>query len=333
MAGGPHASALPEQVAEDFDIAMCGEGEYAWNELIEKIECGEKPDRIIYADAIDNLDDLPYPDYEYFCDMSKYTRRINDVPVMCLDSSRGCNFSCKFCNSNVIKRGHWRARSAENVANEIKWHYENGWRAFRFNDDNFLADKKRAYEICSLIKSLRIKWRIFARAESLDYELCKELFEAGCTHVSVGIESLSAEMLKRMGKATSIERIKYGLSNANRAGIKTRGFFIVGFPGETDDTIAETVNQIKGLKLDEAAVYPCLAYPGTDLFSRPDHYGITWIESDFSKYIQVGKDKEAGYVIETKDFGANEIQRWRSIVMEALKSEGVSWCDERKEVI
>lgn len=252
---------------------------------------------------------------------------------MCLDSSRGCNFSCKFCNSNVIKRGCWRARSAENVANEIKWHYSNGWRAFRFNDDNFLADKKRAYEICSRIKSLKIKWRIFARAESLDYELCKELYDAGCTHVSVGIESLSAEMLKRMGKATSIEKIKWGLRNANQAGIKTRGFFIVGFPGETEDTIMETVNQIKGLKLDEAAVYPCLAYPGTDLYSRPEYYGITWIEKDFSKYIQVGKDKEAGYVIKTKDFGPDEMQRWRNIVMDALKKEGISWCDERKEVI
>lgn len=80
-------------------------------------------------------------------------------------------------------------------------------------------------------------------------------------------------------------------------------------------------------------LYPCLAYPGTDLYSRPEYYGITWIEKDFSKYIQVGKDKEAGYVIKTKDFGPDEMQRWRNIVMDALKKEGISWCDERKEVI
>lgn len=333
VAGGPHASALPEQVAEDFDVAMCGEGEYAWCDVIEAVEQNKPISKIIRAEAISNLDDLPFPDYEAFCDMKKYTRRINGVQVMCLDSSRGCNFRCKFCNSNVNERGRWRAKSAETVVKEIKWHYNNGWRAFRFNDDNFLADSERASLICNGIKSLGIRWRIFARAESLNYDICTKLYDAGCRHVSVGIESLSSEMLQRMGKATSVEKIKEGLHNARMAGIITRGFFIVGFPGETDETVAETIRQLNGLDLDEATVYPCLAYPGTDLYERPEYYGITWIESDFSKYIQVGKDKSTGYVIRTDQFGPDEMRTWRELLMDALKAQGINWCDESKEVI
>ncbi len=333
VAGGPHASALPDQVSNHFDVAMGGEGEYEWLKLIENYSRGILPSKIIMANPIENLDDLPFPDYEFFCDMNKYTRRIDGVPVMCLDSSRGCNFKCKFCNSVVNKRGCWRGRSADNVYAEIKWHYDNGWRAFRFNDDNFLVDKKRAIKICEMIKNLNIKWRIFARAESLDLDLCILLKEAGCTHVSVGIESLSPIMLQRMGKATSIDRIKTGLVNAHNAGIITRGFFIVGFPGETDDTIEETINQIQTLVLDEATVYPCIAYPGTDLFLHPEQYGITWIEQDYSRYIQVGKEKTTGFVLETEGFNVEKVQQWREQVMTALRECGISWCDERKEVI
>lgn len=225
VAGGPHASALPEQVSQDFDVVICGEGEYVFHDIIEQVKEGIKPNRIIEADVIENLDELPFPDYDYFCNMSKYTRRIDNLPVICLDSSRGCNFCCRFCNSTVNKRGYWRARSAESVIEEVRWHYDHGWRAFRFNDDNFLVDEKRALKICQLLKPLNIKWRIFARAESLSPNICKELYESGCTHISVGIESLSAFMLSKMGKATSVERIKEGLNNAYNAGIRTRGFF------------------------------------------------------------------------------------------------------------
>ncbi len=333
VAGGPHASALPEQVAKDFDVVICGEGEYVFYDLIKKVQEGKKPERIIEAEVIKNLDDLPFPDYDYFCNMSKYTRRIDNLPVICLDSSRGCNFTCRFCNSNVSKRGYWRARSPESVIEEVRMHYDKGWRAFRFNDDNFLANPKRAIKICELIKPLNIKWRIFARAESLSLDICKTLLDSGCTHISVGIESLSASMLSKMGKATSIERIKWGLNNAFETGIRTRGFFIVGFPGESEETISETIKSLEGLKLGEATVYPCLPYPGTDLYARPDHYGITWIDKDFSNYIQVGKEKLTGYAIRTNTFGPEDMRRWRDILMDALKQNNINWCDETKEVV
>ncbi|MBN2535918.1 MAG: radical SAM protein [Spirochaetales bacterium] len=333
VAGGPHASALPREVSKNFDIVVSGEGEEAFLSIIRDVEAGIKPEKILFADPIEDLDSLPFPDYEYFCNMKKYTRRMYSEPVMCLDSSRGCNFNCRFCNSVVNKRGFWRSRSPEKIFSEVKLHYDNGWYAFRFNDDNFLADTGRAYKICELLQPLQIRWRIFARAESLTYDLCKTLYASGCKHISVGIESLCPSMLARMGKATSVMKIIQGMENTYKAGIITRGFFIVGFPGETDDTIQETIDNLDNLKLNEATVYPCLAYPGTDIYQRPEYYNITWIDSDYSKYIQIGRNRITGYTIRTKDFGPAEVIQWRLRLIDALNEKCIIWSNESSVVI
>ncbi len=333
VAGGPHATALPREVSGDFDVVVAGEGEEAFLSVIQLVEKGLRPEKIIFAKPIKNLDALPFPDYDHFCNMKRYTRRINDEPALCLDSSRGCNFTCRFCNSIVSKRGRWRGKSPQKIFEEVKFHYDRGWRAFRFNDDNFLADVKRSYKICELLKPLKIQWRIFARAESLDSPLCETLYDAGCRHVSVGVESLSPAMLSRMGKATSVKKIKQGLANTYQAGILTRGFFIVGFPDETNASIQETIDNLDDIKLNEATVYPCLAYPGTDIYHRPAHYGITWIDSDYSKYIQVGKNRSTGYTIKTKTFGPDEVFQWRRRVIDALNGKCITWSDESSVVV
>ena len=336
VAGGPHASALPEEVARDFDCAVCGEGEEAFLGILRRVQQGEADHipQIIRACPIEDLDALPLPDFERFSDMAGYTRRLNGSPVMSLDSSRGCNHRCRFCNSRVVERGHWRGRSPENVAGEVESHVKRGWEAFRFNDDNFCDDVGRALAICDLLRPMHIRFRIFARAESLSsVELCRRLAAAGCVHVAVGIESLSPLVLARMGKATQVDRIKSGLATARAAGLLTRGFFIVGFPGETDATVAESIAALRGIALDEAVAYPCIPYPGTDLFALPDRYGITWIDPDFSHYIQVGRGKSAGFVMKTETFGPAEVRRWRQQYMQALEELGIAWSDQRKAVV
>ena len=337
VAGGPHASALPEEVAEDFDFVVVGEGENEFVRLLRLIERNstEPPPRILRAAPIEDLDRLPFPDFRRFCDLDTYTRRIGTRPVICVDSSRGCDHRCRFCNSRVVERGRWRARSAESVASELRWHVDQGSRAFRFNDDNFLALCDRASEICEYIQSLGtdLVFRIFARAESLcDRKLCDKLVAAGCRHVGVGIESLSKKMLKMMGKAATIEQMLCGVKTAHQAGMQIRGFFIVGFPGETEGTIAETLAQLEHLPLDEAVAYPCVPYPGTDLFARPADYGITWMDPDFSQYIQVGRDRSAGFVLRTGSFGPDEVRAWRQRYMDAFTILGMAWSDERGDV-
>jgi radical SAM superfamily enzyme YgiQ (UPF0313 family) len=224
-------------------------------------------------------------------------------------------------------------RSAASVAREVEWHRSRGWKAIRFNDDNFLLNRERVLRICELLHSLDVRFRIFARADCLDPEICHSLAHAGCRHISVGVESLSPLMLARMGKATSVERIRNGLRAAHRAGISTRGFFICGFPGETDETVQESVDGLIELALDEAVVYPCIPYPGTDLFARPERYGITWIDDDFSRFIQVGVKRCAGFVMATETFGPDEMQAWREIYMQAFTQVGMAWSAEKQVVI
>jgi len=336
VAGGPHASALPEDVSKSFDTVVCGEGEEAFVSILRLLAHGRKRHlpQIIRASPIRNLDELPFPDFRRFCDMRGYTRQINGAPAISLDSSRGCDHHCRFCNSRVMQRGQWRARSAENVAAEVLRHRAQGWTAFRFNDDNFLVDSERALKICGLLRPLKIRFRIFARAEALqNRELCEQLLAAGCVHVSVGIESLSPQMLARMGKSTHVQQVLEGLATARSVGLSTRGFFIVGFPGETEATVAETVGALGRLPLDEGTAYPCIPYPGTDLFSRPEYYGITWMDPDFSHYIQVGTGKSAGFVMRTTTFGPDEVRHWRELLLQAFENHGIAWSDERRLIV
>ena len=341
VAGGPHASAVPEEVARDFDIVVAGEGEQVFPELLYALRdgvVGRRP-QIVLAKPIEDLDSLPFPDFEAFCDMSRYNRRMYGRPVMCLDSSRGCNYRCRFCNSRVASRGHWRARSAGNVAAEVAWHRHRGWTAFRYNDDNFLADPVRAIDICDRFNGLDIIFRIFSRAASLcDQRLCRALRLAGCRHVGVGVESMSPTMLVRMGKAERVEAIRRGIQIAHDEGLTVRGFFVVGFPGETDETVAESIDGLRGLPVAEAVVYPAIPYPGTDLFRAPETSGsglsrITWIDPDYDNYIQVGKNRETGFTMATGGFGVDDVRRWRELYMAAFEARGIAWSASTGEVV
>jgi len=332
VAGGPHASALPEEVlAHGFDAVVCGEGEEALVAILDKLARGERssiPD-LIRARPIADLDALPFADFNGLCDMRRYHRCIAGLPAMALDSSRGCMNRCRFCNSRVMERGCWRPRSPESVLTEVLAHQEAGWQAFRFNDDSFLADRERAQEICRLLEPLDLKFRIFCRAEDLAAPgVCEALVRAGCIHVGVGIESLSPTILALMAKAQRVSVIREGLARAHEAGLLIRGFFIVGFPGETEATITQTLDTLPHIALDEATCYPCLPYPGTDLAVRPRAYGITWIDPDYSKYIQAGHDRCTGYVMATETFGPDEVHGWRDRFLQAFDTLGVAWCDQ-----
>ena len=330
IAGGPHASALPAEVALDFEYVVCGEGEYVLVDILRRIERGQrgKAHEILCAEPIQDLDALPFPDFYKFGVAGGYTRRLNGNPVISLDSSRGCNFRCRFCNSRVNERGRWRARSAESVFAEVHRHCAKGWKSVRFNDDNFLADRQRAMRICDLLRPLDLEFRIFGRAQSLDPELCASLAGAGCRHIGVGVESLSPYMLARMGKATRVSRICDGIHAARQAGITVRGFFICGFPGETDQTVAESLGMLGNLELDEAVVYPAIPYPGTDLFDQPERYDITWIDPDYSKFVQVGIQRSAGFVMRTNTFGPDEVRGWHAQYMQAFQALGIAWSAE-----
>jgi len=328
VAGGPHASALPSEVAKNFDFVIVGESENVIAPLIDAIRQNADLPSVIYAQPVQDLDKLPFPAY-HLVNVRRYTRRIGSSPCLSVLTTRGCLYDCAFCNSRVFTRGrqYFRFRSPESIAGEIAWLRDAyGITHIRFQDDLFTFSPERIEAIARL--SPPITYRCFARADTLSEPMCETLVRTGCNHVAVGVESGSEVILRAMRKGLTPSTIRDGLKNAHRAGLRIRIYLMVGFPGESDATIDETIRFLDSVPFDEFVVYPTIPYPGTPLFNNPSSFGISWIDPDFSKYIQVGKDRQCGYVLATSAFGPDKVAEWRHRLIEHLESRGVTWYGE-----
>jgi anaerobic magnesium-protoporphyrin IX monomethyl ester cyclase len=269
VAGGHHASALPDQVlAWGFDQVVIGPGEEALVEII-----GGNREKKLLGHPSSNLDDLPFPDYAGLggqWSLPLYQRG-KALPII---SSRGCPYQCRFCASSNFWHRRWFSRSPDNVLAEISLRLQSGqMNAFMFEDDNFTLKRSRALEICHrLATEIRprfpyLRWQAASRAESLaDAELCEALAAAGCTHLWLGVESGSAAILERCAKNTTVERMLAGIETAHTYGLETVGQFIVGLIGETDLTIEESRDFIKRSKLSFVGVNKAWVLPGTYLY-------------------------------------------------------------------
>lgn len=324
IAGGPHASALPEEVVSHFDYVFVGESE---QEILAFASTFPGVPSVIYCAPVTKLDELPVIDYSLI-DLEKYTRRMNDQMCLSVLTSRGCPYDCAFCNSRVASRGRkfLRLRGPEHVASEITYlHRRYQIDHIRFQDDLFTISAERIREIARL--SPPFQYRCFARSNTLTDQMCLTLRETGCNHVAIGVESGSPEILKAMDKRVTPNIIRRGLINAHRYGLRTRIYLIVGFPGETDATIQQTMDFLDTVPFDEFMIYPVIPYPGTPLYHNPEKYDITWIDPDFSQYVQIGKKRTTGYVMRTSSYGPREIQQWRDELINYLELRGAVWYD------
>jgi anaerobic magnesium-protoporphyrin IX monomethyl ester cyclase len=273
ICGGHHPSAMPEQMLSiGYDQVVVGEGENAIIDIIqgndEKIvkNCDHK---YFYG-----INEIPFPDYTGL----KF-HGTQGIPII---SSRGCPFRCNFCGSTEFWGHEYRMRSAENVILEIEKRKSEGFKTWIFYDDNFTANKKRVFEICAGLDG-EMKWQCVGRAESMDEELARELYRAGCRKVHFGIESLSQDALDRMGKNTTVEKMLRGIEIAENAGINTMSLFLVGLPGDTHENIAEThQNRLKS-RITQYGTNICWVLPGTSIYKKAKEFGM---EDDF--YLQVG---------------------------------------------
>ncbi|TVL97294.1 MAG: B12-binding domain-containing radical SAM protein [Candidatus Brocadia sp. WS118] len=329
IAGGPHASALPIVVSEDeFDVVVKGEGELALVEIINYLQHGLPLPKTILGQPFDPLDLLPFPDYN-LVDLNTYTREVNGSRCISILSSRGCPYPCVFCNSNIMGAGKTiRYRSPGNVTAEIREIKKKfGIRHFRFQDDIFTLNIHRVRELTPCLKEEDIEYRCFARVNTFSFEMAKLLRESGCIHVSFGVESGSRKILSKHGmhKLQSPEQIKNALENSHKVGLKTRIFLIVGFPGETDETIEETLTLMRSCPWEEFSVYPLIAYPGTPLHDRPEDFGITKIDRNYSNYLQIGRNFRAGFTIRTAEFDEEQVREWRDYVVQELLEDGRTW--------
>jgi len=327
IAGGPHASALPEEVAKEFDYVIVGEGEIALLSLLQNPQ-----ENIIIGNPISNLNQLPYPDYS-LVDVASYKRKVAGKHSFSILSTRGCPYECLFCNSNIMG-GHQRIRfrSPQNVIGEIETllnQYNDV--AFRFQDDVFGLSKRWLVDFTNLAKPLNITYRAFVRANQCAVDGFTDLlYEGGCKHVSLGIESGSEQILQAMQKGQTVEDGIKGIANAKQSGLIVRIYLIVGFPGETWDTVKETVDFVDKTRPDEFVVYPLIPYPGTPLYHSPQWYGLKNINGDFTKYFQIYGDKKSHFVYDLEYADRNELQAMKDYVVNELEKRKLSWAIDSK---
>jgi len=293
---GPHVSVLPEETLRQgegiIDIVCRGEFDYTTKELCEGREW-EKVDGISYwkegkihhtpdRPPIQDLDALPFvaPVYKRDLPIAEYVIPHFKNPYVSIYSSRGCPSKCIYCLWPQTFSGRaMRTRSPQNVYEEVKWIVDNipEMRELSFDDDTFTADRKHAREVAAKLKPLGISWTINARA-NCDYETLKIMREAGLRHVVVGYETGNEQILKNIKKGVTKDQAIEFTRNCKKLGLSVHGAFIMGLPGETRDTIRETIEFAKALDLNSIQASLASPYPGTEFWDLCKAEG--WIASE-----------------------------------------------------
>lgn len=310
--GGHHVTALPIESLEKTgaDFAVVGEGEETIVELANKIVTNQAysdvkgicyksvKGRIIVnspRSLIDNLDNIPFPAWDLFGLRSYpyvphgiFNRRFPSVGII---TSRGCPFDCTFCAVKLTFGKKLRTRSAKNVVDEIELLSSKfGVKEFHFEDDNFNASKVHAMGISQEIidRKLDISWSCpnGVRIDLLDEELLRKMRESGCYKLSVGIESFSQSILNRAKKHLDINLVPDQIRLIKKAGLEVEGFFILGLPGESEETICNTIKFALDLPLDFARFHLPIPLPGTEIYDEWFKGKIDPI--DFSKATVLG---------------------------------------------
>jgi radical SAM superfamily enzyme YgiQ (UPF0313 family) len=286
--GGPYVTTIGEEIFRETpaDFAVYGEGEVTFSELISHMQ-GGKPlseiEGLMYRNGggqvvvnpprekFRDLDALPIPAYDIF-PMDRY-------PLHRMITTRGCPFSCAWCNSSSIWGRHLSAMGPERMVAEIEHllrHY--GKKIFVFGDNTFNADLERVDAFCDLLleKKLDILWSISLRADILTPAVALKMKLAGCYNVSIGIESANDELLKRMGKGTKIEKVKDGIRILKDAGIEIMSQYVIGSPGETLETVKESIAFAKQSGCDYVNFYMVLPFKGTRQWDYVAEHGTLY---------------------------------------------------------
>ncbi len=304
--GGPHATAIPEETLRrcpEFDLAAVHEGEETILEILEAVEEGSRnftsiagivcrngagqliktPARRAFMD----LDSLPYPAWDLLRDFpAKYTPgyfKVAQVPSVSFVSSRGCPFECSFCDTSVFGR-KIRTHSAEYMVDLFDYlHKTFGIRDVTFEDDTFMVYRQNVERFCDLLlqRGLNMTWACNSRVNLAKPDLLKRMKEAGCWHISYGIESGSQEILDHEDKQLKLSQIHEGIENTRRAGIASKGFFIVGHPRETLETLAATYRLTQDVPFSDITVTCMTPFPGSPLSKYAHEYGT--FDDDWTK--------------------------------------------------
>jgi len=286
--GGAHVSAVPERTLDAFpgiDYGIVGEGETALFELLDRLEGGAPVDDVAgaafrrdgraranpRAPYIDDLDALPLPAWDLLPD---FPHRFEpslfsypQTPVATVMTSRGCPFSCSFCDRSTSGR-RGRMHGVDYVVRACRHLVDVGVRHIVFVDDLFTVQKRRVAELCTafLDAGFAFSWSCNSHPNLLDADTLRLMKRAGCWQIAYGIESGSQRVLDVVKHEVRIPKMRETLAMTRAAGIRTKGYLIVGHPTEDLDSLAETAAFLKTVELDLAQITKFTPYPGTPAY-------------------------------------------------------------------
>jgi len=297
VAGGPLPTCEPAAFLAHFDAVVRGEGEQTMLELLAAFEagtglggvpgvvCGHAAATPATAATADmptpacapprpfetELDRLAFPARELLPNRQyiEFGRRKYGFSITTVMSTRGCPFACEFC-SNVVFGHSYRERSAVNVVDEVEQALALGYDRISFADDVFTLNARRVLEICDEIgrRGLRFDWECLGRVDTFDRSTAQAMRQAGCFRIFFGIESGNDRILALMNKQITTVQAAAAVQAAHDAGLEVGAFFIVCYPGETDDTVLDTLRFAGSLPLDYLGLTMPYPLPGTPLFDR-----------------------------------------------------------------
>jgi anaerobic magnesium-protoporphyrin IX monomethyl ester cyclase len=256
---------------------------------------------------IPNLDDLPMP-MHHLLPLKRYTMPLMKGPFTFIVTSRGCPAGCTYCIKHVSYQNSVRLLSPRRIMEELRLLSGLGIHNIHMYADLFTVNRDQVMELCRLIigEGLRIKWTCNSRVDYVDEEMLVAMGRAGCWMISWGIESGNEMILRKAHKGASPMKARQALLWAKKAGIRNWGYFIIGLPGETVETIRETIDFSKSLPLDIALFHVAAPYPGTPFFFQVVENG--WFRKG-TRWEQVDMDKDT--VLEYGNLSAEDLLYWQ----------------------
>ena len=292
--GGPHVTFAAEETLNEapwIDILVRGEGEQTLLDIVSGKKL-EQIDGIAFRSdggvkltaercLLENLDGLPTPSRHLF-PLSRYHVLDSHCSLI---TGRGCPFNCIFCVGSKMGGRRARLRNPKLVVDEMEQVLSLGFKEVNIEDDLFTLNHKHIHAVCDeiLARGLKFNWSVFARVDTVNPEVLQKLSKAGCSWVSYGVESGNQQILDTVKKKITLEKVRESVQMGKDAGLGVLVSFILGLPGETKETMAQTVEFAQELQT-YYGFHVLAPFPGTEVREKKEEYGIEILTNDWSKY-------------------------------------------------
>jgi radical SAM superfamily enzyme YgiQ (UPF0313 family) len=293
-------TSLRDAIEQASDNPLSRIAGLAWRDNDEIVINPDRP-------FVPRLDDLPIPLHQLL-PLEKQRMPMIKGPFTFIVTSRGCPAGCTYCIKHVSYQYGVRLRSPENILAELQQLAELGVHNIHMYADLFTVNRDQVAGLCELIISsgLKVRWTCNSRVDYVDEEMLRLMGQAGCWLISWGIESANEAILKHARKGYRQEQAIRALRWAKAAGVKNWGYFIIGLPGETEETIRETIEYSKQLPLDIALFHIAAPYPGTPFFYEVAENG--WFRPG-TKWEEVDMDQST--VLDYPGLPAERLEYWQ----------------------